>query len=289
MWAHSWFESRSVLLVVVYCSSDSGINCGHPFCFSLLPLYFLMFASLSVLRKYSVAFRCFISGKFEGRSSIKDALASTVSPKRRSGVSKSLSRRWRWLPFLGRRFPFYLVMAFWSFFVGSVGFIPTIHCFEVLAARIAFGLISCAVTSLSVMFTCLLPFISFHFSALRFEMTKFIAMDAVFFFGAWLGLLCALLFGLARWSLILVLGGWASLYGVSSVYALFSIFLTWSGILAYITLPINCWASDPNVFFCCFLEDVQNVIWFLCCGITFKRVSLAIVLSLWRENFRIVV
>ena len=76
------------------------------------------------------------------------------------------------------------------------------------------------------MFTCLLTFISFHFSALRFEMTKFIAKEAVSFFGVWLGLLWALLFGLARWAPILVFGVLASLYGVSCVYALFSIFLT---------------------------------------------------------------
>ena len=114
---------------------------------------------------------------------------------------------------------------------------------------------------MAVVFSFLLPSVTFHFSAFHFEMAKLVAVKAIalssflsFVFGCFASVfLCwggSILFertrvtssgvpsplsliSRSRWSTI-------SLYGLSSRCALLSIFLTWSGILALMALPINC-------------------------------------------------
>ena len=50
-----------------------------------------------------------------------------------------------------------------------------------------------------------------------------------------------------------------SLYGLSLRYAPFKIFSTWSGILAYIALSMNCWASGPKASLAVFWRVCKNL------------------------------
>ena len=120
-----------------------------------------------------------------GRSSGEYALASTVSSKRRRGVSCFLfdSRFSCRLLDGGVRLSFLCVMTFGSWVVGSVSSIPTIFRFVGFAARVAFGRFACAVIGLSVIFPGSLPFVTFQFSAFGSVVSEFVTKDAVAFFG----------------------------------------------------------------------------------------------------------
>ena len=125
---------------------------------------------------------------------------------------------------------------------------------------------------LAIISPCLLPLVSFHFSTFCFDIANLIAVDAVDaveavpFFVFWVVFSAGLVSGCVWAGSILVKGTkvtssgaprplslisvsrWStmSLYGLSSRYALLSNFLTWSGVLAYMALLMNCCSSDPE-------------------------------------------
>ena len=109
-----------------------------------------------------------------------------------------------------------------------------------------------------------------HLLRLSFELAKLIAVETIPLFGVLGTIFCLSCFGLWLGCLNFVYSdkchfiwrakAWSTmwLYGLYSKYALLSFFLTRSGILAYIALSMNCWASAPKASFAVFCSEFSN-------------------------------
>ena len=188
-WTLSWFDCGSGLLVVIYFSSDSFIHSGYGFRLLFLVLYFFTvaiacpFSQSSVgvpLYSMDVSLLCIMGG-----SSIEYALASTVSSKRRRGVSSFLAHQWALLSRVGRNDPSFVLVGCgaqaedrWQSWLRSSD-LP----FWGFAASIAFECIACVVVGLPVTFSGLLPLVPLHFPTVSLKVAELFAIEAVPLFG----------------------------------------------------------------------------------------------------------
>ena len=121
----------------------------------------------------------------EKSSSVEYALASTVSPKRRRGVIRFLIHRQIWLSFVERRYPSFFLVGNDAYFADR--WLSWLHSnnlpFCGVCRSVAFRRVTCVVFGSAIISPCLLPFVASHFSAFCLEMAKFIAVEAVPFFG----------------------------------------------------------------------------------------------------------